>query len=64
MPPPLGQESHFNEPYNSLQIGTVVAFGITFSIATLCVGLRYFQAFKLTKKVELDLSKVVTSPRL
>ncbi|KAL2701264.1 hypothetical protein AAEP93_008083 [Penicillium crustosum] len=55
MPPPEGQESHFHEPYNSLQTGTVIAFGITYLIATIFLALRYFQAFKLTKKIEVDL---------
>ncbi|CDM26955.1 unnamed protein product [Penicillium roqueforti FM164] len=55
IPPPDGQESHFHEPYNSLQIGTVIAFGITYLIATVFLALRYFQAFKLTKKIEIDL---------
>ena len=44
-------------PYNSLQIGTVIAFAITYFIATTLLGLRYFQAIKLVKKVEVDLSK-------
>lgn len=32
MPPPDGQESHFHEPYNPLQTGTVIviAFSITY----------------------------------
>lgn len=61
MPPPDGQESHFHEPYNSLQTGTVLAFGITYLIATIFLGLRYFQAFKLTKKIEVDLSMYDTN---
>ena len=64
IPPPDGQESHFHEPYNSLQIGTVIAFGITYLIATGFLALRYFQAFKLTKKIEIDLSKILTSSTL
>lgn len=64
MPPPDGQESHFHEPYNSLQTGTVIAFGITYIIATIFLALRYFQAFKLTKKIEVDLSMIRTSSRL
>ena len=62
--PPDGQESHFHEPYNSLQIGTVIAFGITYLIATGFLALRYFQAFKLTKKIEIELSKIPTSSTL
>ncbi|KGO62552.1 hypothetical protein PEX2_045780 [Penicillium expansum] len=61
MPPPDGQESHFHEPYNSLQTGTVLAFGITYLIATIFLGLRYFQAFKLTKKIEVDLITITIS---
>lgn len=64
MLPPEGQESHFHEPYNSLQIGTVIAFGITYLIATIFLALRYFQAFKLTKKIEVDLSMIRTSSRI
>jgi hypothetical protein len=62
MTPPDGQTSHFNAPYNSLQIGTVVAFGVTYFFATVFVVLRYFQAFKLVRKVELDLGKHSTTP--
>jgi hypothetical protein len=58
MAPPAGQVSDFNAPYNSLQTGTVIAFGITYFIATSFLGLRYFQAFKLTKKVEIDLGTI------
>lgn len=57
MQPPDGQTSDFNAPYNSLQIGTVIAFGITYFFATCFIGLRYFQAFKLTKKIDLDLGE-------
>lgn len=58
MAPPDGETSHFHESYNSLQIGTVVAFGITYFVATSFLCLRYFQAFKIVKKVELDLGKL------
>ncbi|KAJ5143149.1 uncharacterized protein N7515_001936 [Penicillium bovifimosum] len=61
MPPPAGQVSDFNAPYNSLQNGTVIAFGITYFIATAFLGLRYFQAFKLTKKLEVDLVIITIS---
>lgn len=64
IPPPDGQESHFHEPYKPLRIGTVIAFGITYLIATVFLALRYFQAFKLTKKIEIDLSKRPTSSTL
>ncbi|KAK3389212.1 hypothetical protein B0H63DRAFT_389980 [Podospora didyma] len=42
-------------PYNSLQHGTVVAFGITYFFCTVVLALRYFQAIKLVKRVEVDL---------
>ncbi|KAL4926673.1 uncharacterized protein BDV17DRAFT_293250 [Aspergillus undulatus] len=61
MEPPAGQASHFNSPFNSLQIGIFVAFGITYLAATVCVGLRYFQAFKLIRKVEVDLIAISIS---
>ncbi|KAJ5788144.1 hypothetical protein N7457_003134 [Penicillium paradoxum] len=61
MQPPDGQQSRFHEPYNSLQIGTVIAFGITYLLATICLALRYFQAFKLTKKADVDLVIVTIS---
>jgi hypothetical protein len=64
MSPPDGQESHFHEPYNSLQTGTVIAFAITYLIATIFLALRYFQAFKLAKKIEVDLSMIRTSSRI
>ncbi|KAI9372959.1 hypothetical protein BJX61DRAFT_409870 [Aspergillus egyptiacus] len=61
MSPPDGQASDFDAPYNSLQIGTMVAFGVTYGIASVFLGLRYFQAFKLIQKVELDLMIVTVS---
>ncbi|KAJ5786865.1 uncharacterized protein N7503_012077, partial [Penicillium pulvis] len=61
MQPPDGQTSDFNAPYNSLQIGTVIAFGITYFLATCFIGLRYFQAVKLTKKIDLDLVAITIS---
>ncbi|CAI7640251.1 unnamed protein product [Penicillium pancosmium] len=57
MQPPAGQTSHFNGPYSSLQIGTVISFGVTFFVATCFLSLRVFQAVKLIKNIELDLSK-------
>lgn len=42
-------------PYNSLQIGTVVAFSITYFFATFFLVLRYIQAVKIVKQFELDL---------
>ncbi len=50
-------------PYNSLQIGTVVAFAVTYGFCTLFLVLRYIQAAILLKKVELDLSKTASSTR-
>lgn len=46
-----------DKPYNDLQIGTFIGFGVTYFVATLFLVFRYMQAFKITKKVELDLSK-------
>lgn len=59
MTPPDGQTSDFDAPFNSLQIGTVIAFGVTYFFCTVFLGLRYFQSLSLVKKVELDLSKPV-----
>jgi hypothetical protein len=58
MEPPAGHIPQFDGQYNYLQIGTIIAFAITYFFATLFVSLRYFQAFKLTQKVELDLGIV------
>ncbi|QYS96945.1 hypothetical protein H0G86_004182 [Trichoderma simmonsii] len=55
MPPPDGQTPQFDAPYNSLQIRTVVAFGVTYFFASFFLALRYFQAAKLVKQVEIDL---------
>lgn len=57
MAPPPGEKSVFNGPFTSLQIGTMIAFGVTYFFATLFLGLRYLQAIKISKKVELDMSK-------
>ncbi|KAL2816432.1 hypothetical protein BDW59DRAFT_177366 [Aspergillus cavernicola] len=61
MQPPEGQTSDFNAPHNSLQIGTIIAFSITYFLAAVCLGLRYFQAFKLIQKIELDLVIITIS---
>ncbi|KAI1080956.1 hypothetical protein F5B20DRAFT_537974 [Whalleya microplaca] len=47
--------------YNSLQWGIVITFTITYFFATAGLGLRFFQAIKLVKKLELDLIIVTTS---
>jgi hypothetical protein len=57
MAPPEGQTSDFDAPYNALQKGSVAAFGLSYFLATFLVALRLFQAVKLVKKIELDLSK-------
>ncbi|KAL2173025.1 uncharacterized protein P884DRAFT_213180 [Thermothelomyces heterothallicus CBS 202.75] len=41
--------------YNSLQVGTVVAFGVTYGFCTIFLALRYFQAVAMVRKIELDL---------
>ncbi|KAF7551756.1 hypothetical protein G7Z17_g4810 [Cylindrodendrum hubeiense] len=61
MAPPDGKTSNFHAPYNSLQIATVIAFGVTYFFATVGLGLRYFQALKLVKKFEIDLVIITIS---
>ncbi|KAL1880744.1 hypothetical protein Daus18300_001358 [Diaporthe australafricana] len=41
--------------YNSLQIQTVAAFIVTYVLATLFLGARYFQSIKINKTVDPDL---------
>ncbi|KAL7908559.1 hypothetical protein GGI35DRAFT_493651 [Trichoderma velutinum] len=55
MAPPDGQTPLFDAPYNSLQIRTVVAFGVTYFFASFFLALRYFQAAKMVKQIEIDL---------
>ncbi|KAL2851087.1 hypothetical protein BJY01DRAFT_245187 [Aspergillus pseudoustus] len=61
MEPPAGHTPQFDAPWNSVQIGSVITFAVTYFFATLFLGLRYFQAFKLTRKVEVDLVTVTIS---
>ncbi|KAL4801847.1 hypothetical protein BDV18DRAFT_148263 [Aspergillus unguis] len=61
MQPPAGHVPQFTAPYNSLQIGTIIAFAVVYFLATVCVGLRYFQAFKLIQKIEIDLVIITIS---
>ncbi|CAI7578812.1 unnamed protein product [Penicillium viridicatum] len=56
-----GQVLQFPPPSMSLKIGTVVTFGITCSVATIFMALRYVQAFKLIKKIEIDLVMITMS---
>ncbi|KAK3321992.1 hypothetical protein B0H66DRAFT_619329 [Apodospora peruviana] len=51
LPPPIAP----GLAYNSIQNGTVICFAVTYFFCTVFLGLRYFQALKLVKKVELDL---------
>ncbi|KAM7184565.1 hypothetical protein V8F20_012175 [Naviculisporaceae sp. PSN 640] len=51
LPPGLAPELQ----YNSLQVGTVISFAVTYLFCTFFLLLRYFQIFKLVKKVEPDL---------
>jgi hypothetical protein len=57
MPPPEGHIPQFDAPYNWLQIGTFIAFGVTYFLATCFVFMRYFQAGKIVRKFEIDLRK-------
>ncbi|KAJ3460616.1 hypothetical protein MRS44_011483 [Fusarium solani] len=57
MLPPGDQIPDFDAPYNSLQIGTVISFAVTYFFVTVFLGLRYFQSFKLIQKIEIDLGK-------
>lgn len=50
--------------YNSIQIGAVVAFVVTYFIAFLVLFLRYFQALRILHKIELDLGMLAGSPDL
>ncbi|KAK9418094.1 putative Integral membrane protein [Seiridium unicorne] len=61
MAPPDGQASQFNAPYNSLQIGILISFGVTYFLATVFLALRAFQALKFVKKIELDLIIITLS---
>ncbi|EPE06298.1 hypothetical protein F503_02426 [Ophiostoma piceae UAMH 11346] len=47
--------------YNSIQSGTVVAFGVTYFFAVFVLGLRYIQAFRIVHKMELDLAILTIS---
>ena len=64
----LSPTSIVGAPYNSLQVGTVVSFAITYFLATVFLVFRYVQTIKITKKIEVDLGKSVchgfTSPVL
>ncbi|KAJ4254463.1 hypothetical protein NW762_010061 [Fusarium torreyae] len=61
MVPPGNRVSHFDAPWNSLQNGVVISFGVTFALATIFLGLRFFQAIRLVKKFEIDLVIITIS---
>ncbi|KAL4863941.1 hypothetical protein BDV12DRAFT_176867 [Aspergillus spectabilis] len=61
MAPPAGHTPQFDAPWNSVQVGSVIAFTVTYFFATVFLGLRYFQAFKLIQKIEVDLVAVTVS---
>ncbi|KAK5652847.1 hypothetical protein OQA88_9513 [Cercophora sp. LCS_1] len=51
LPPGLAPEL----AYNSLQVGTCIAFGVTYFFCTVFLVLRFVQAIKIVRKIELDL---------
>ncbi|KAL8391850.1 hypothetical protein RB599_004680 [Gaeumannomyces hyphopodioides] len=60
MSPPNGQASRFDDPssaqpHTSVQIGIFASFGVSYGLATLFLCFRYFQAIKISKKMEPDL---------
>lgn len=57
MPPDPNYIPQFDAPYNWLQIGTVISFGVTYLLASGLLGLRFFQALKLVRKIEVDLGE-------
>ncbi|KAM0557007.1 hypothetical protein ACHAPJ_005686 [Fusarium lateritium] len=61
MVPPGNRVSQFDAPWNSLQNGVVISFGVTFALATIFLGLRFFQAIRLVKKFEIDLVIITIS---
>ncbi|KAI8663420.1 hypothetical protein NCS57_00942800 [Fusarium keratoplasticum] len=61
MLPPGDQIPDFDAPYNSLQMGTVISFAVTYFFVTVFLGLRYFQSFKLIQKIEIDLVIITIS---
>ncbi|EJT72194.1 hypothetical protein GGTG_09061 [Gaeumannomyces tritici R3-111a-1] len=63
--PPSGQTSRFDDPssaqpHTSVQVGIFASFGISYGLATLFLCFRYFQAIKISKKMELGLV-IITS---
>ncbi|KAL4799577.1 hypothetical protein BDV19DRAFT_385345 [Aspergillus venezuelensis] len=59
--PPDGHVPQFHASWTSVQIGSVIAFGVTYFMATLFLALRYFQAVKLVQKIEVDLAIVTVA---
>lgn len=47
--------------YNEVQMGTVIAFGVTYFSTTIFLAARYFQSVKIDKKVDLDLRELSAS---
>lgn len=51
LPPGLAPEL----AYNSLQVGTCIAFGVTYFFCTVFLALRFVQAINIVQKIEPDL---------
>lgn len=51
LPPGLAPEL----AYNSLQVGTCIAFGVTYFFCTVFLALRFVQSISIVRKIELDL---------
>ncbi|KAK7414394.1 hypothetical protein QQX98_006759 [Neonectria punicea] len=61
VPPPEGVEPNFDVGWTSVQIWTVVVFGITFAFATASLVIRYVTSALIVKKLEADVARMGTA---
>ena len=60
-PPPEGVESNFDLGWTSVQVWTMVVFGIMFTLATASLVIRYVTSVVVVKKLEADVGRFLPS---
>lgn len=62
LPAPDGVTANFHEPLNSLQITTIVVFGVTFFLATVFMCLRLYASISIVRSFEWDDREFLSTP--
>ncbi|KAJ3540210.1 hypothetical protein NM208_g5164 [Fusarium decemcellulare] len=61
VPAPDGETSNFNRTLSSVQLATIIVFGVTYSLATISMILRYITSFVVVGALEIDVVLITLS---